>query len=106
MSVQLLVLHDVPLEILLLPHAFFWPLPKESDDPGNQHLGVTAEENKDPSPFSVLLPLSVDPGPPSQGVVDEKWDEYADRPDVLLVEVELGREGNVTVDVERGEADV
>ena len=43
--------------MLLLPHAFFWPLPEEPDDPGKQHLGVTAEENKDPSQFPVLLLL-------------------------------------------------
>ena len=69
-------------------------------------VNETAEENKDPSPFSVLLLLSVDPGPPSQDVVDKKWDKNGGRPDVLPVEVELGREGNVTVDVERGEANV
>ena len=91
--------------MLLLPDAFFWPLPEEPHDHGNQHLGVTAEENKDPSPFSVLL-LSVDPGPPSQDVVDKKGDKYADRPDGSPVEVELGREGNVTVNVERGKANV
>ena len=71
--------------MLLLPDAFFWPLPEEPDDPGNQHLGVTAEENKDPSPFSVLLLPNEDPGPPSQDIGDKKWDKNGGRPDVLLL---------------------
>ena len=46
------------------------------------------------------------PSPLSQDVVDKKWDENAGRPDGSPVDKELGREGNVTVDVERGEANV
>ena len=74
-----LVLDDVPLKVLLLPHPLNWVLPEEPDDRASHQLWVAAKEGKDPSVPLVLLLLVV-PGAPVEQVVDQEGYEKAGRP--------------------------
>ena len=64
-----LVLYQVPLEVLLLPHPLHRLSPDEPDDPGSNELRVAAKECIDPTELPLLL--GGEPGEPGKGVVDQ-----------------------------------